>query len=382
MPKRQLFQTVQNSHTIAINGAMPQPVRTGYDYVIAHRVDKRFAAVAKENGKVIEVSPTHIAIQYESGKIDRIEVGVNYGVSSGKVIKNPIVTDYSKDQIVHEGDVVAYNPYHFVRDFMNPSQVLFKNSVLARTVLMESNDTEEDSSAVSERIGGALTTTVTKVRTITIPFADSIYNLVKEGDQVVSDSILCSLEDAAFSETSQLFKSEALDTLRVLANATPRAKYEGKIAKIECIYFGDPETAQISESVKALITKYDNIRKKQATLMKDGRPTTGKLLNSVRVDGNPLLKDHVAIKIYIENTDGVTSGDKFVVSNQLKSVATRVMTGINETKNGEPIDVIFGYQSISNRIVQSAELIGTTNTLLKLISKEVIDIYRQEKPLQ
>lgn len=314
MPKRQLFQTVQNSHTIAINGAMPQPVRTGYDYVIAHRVDKRFAAVAKENGKVIEVSPTHIAIQYESGKIDRIEVGVNYGVSSGKVIKNPIVTDYSKDQIVHEGDVVAYNPYHFVRDFMNPSQVLFKNSVLARTVLMESNDTEEDSSAVSERIGGALTTTVTKVRTITIPFADSIYNLVKEGDQVVSDSILCSLEDAAFSETSQLFKSEALDTLRVLANATPRAKYEGKIAKIECIYFGDPETAQISESVKALITKYDNIRKKQATLMKDGRPTTGKLLNSVRVDGNPLLKDHVAIKIYIENTDGVTSGDKFVVN--------------------------------------------------------------------
>lgn len=102
----------------------------------------------------------------------------------------------------------------------------------------------------------------------------------------------------------------------------------------------------------------------------------------MRVDGNPLLKDHVAIKIYIENTDGVTSGDKFVVSNQLKSVATLVMTGINETKNGEPIDVIFGYQSISNRIVQSAELIGTTNTLLKLISKEVIDIYRQEKPLQ
>ncbi|EDK13046.1 hypothetical protein MY808_03630 [Haemophilus influenzae] len=111
-----------------------------------------------------------------------------------------------------------------------------------------------------------------------------------------------------------MFKSEALDTLRVLANATPRAKYEGKIAKIECLYFGDPETAQISESVKALITKYDNIRKKQATLMKDGRPTTGKLLNSVRVDGNPLLKDHVAIKIYIENTDGVTSGDKFVVN--------------------------------------------------------------------
>nr|DAR93937.1 MAG TPA: hypothetical protein [Caudoviricetes sp.] len=56
------------------------------------------------------------------------------------------------------------------------------------------------------------------------------------------------------------------------------------------------------------------------------------------------------------------------------------MTGVNETQSGKPIDAIFGYQSISNRIVQSAELIGTTNTLLKLISQEVIDIYRSEIP--
>ena len=56
------------------------------------------------------------------------------------------------------------------------------------------------------------------------------------------------------------------------------------------------------------------------------------------------------------------------------------MTGVNETQSGKPIDAIFGYQSISNRSVQSAELIGTTNTLLKLISQEVIDIYRSEIP--
>ncbi len=58
------------------------------------------------------------------------------------------------------------------------------------------------------------------------------------------------------------------------------------------------------------------------------------------------------------------------------------MTGVNETQSGKPIDAIFGYQSVSNRIVQSAELIGTTNTLLKLISQEVIDIYRSEIPKQ
>lgn len=67
-------------------------------------------------------------------------------------------------------------------------------------------------------------------------------------------------------------------------------------------------------------------------------------------------------------------------SNQLKSVIGRVMNGINETASGRQIDVIFGYQSVANRIVQSAELIGTTNILLKLITQEVIDIYRSKIP--
>lgn len=56
------------------------------------------------------------------------------------------------------------------------------------------------------------------------------------------------------------------------------------------------------------------------------------------------------------------------------------MSGINETESGIPIDAIFGYQSIANRIVLSAEIMGTTNALLKLISKDVVDIYRAERP--
>lgn len=58
------------------------------------------------------------------------------------------------------------------------------------------------------------------------------------------------------------------------------------------------------------------------------------------------------------------------------------MEGTNETESGKPIHCIFGYQSVSNRIVNSATLIGTTTTLLKLITKEVIDIYRQSHPKQ
>lgn len=306
-PKRTLFLSVQNSHTIAIKGSVPMPLRTGYDTVIAHRVGKQFAYVAKEDGVVTELTPNHIGIKYENGKIDRVEIGIQYGVSTGKIIKNPMVTDYAKGQQVKKGDVVVFNPHHFSRDFFNPSQVLYKNSTLSRVTFMESNDTEEDSSTMSLKLAKYFETPVTKVRTLTINFGDSVHNLVKVGSRVESDSILCTLEDAAFSDTSMFKDDEALDTLKVLAANSPRAKYSGTIMKIECLYYGDIINA--SDSVKSIIDQFDNERRKLAQQMKDGRPETGQLMESVRVDGNPIQKDQLVLKIYIEDVDGMTRGD-------------------------------------------------------------------------
>lgn len=378
-PKRTTFLSVQNSHTIPIAGSIPSPVRTGYDSCIAHRVDDKFAFVAKEAGKVTEVSDKHMAIKYQSGKTDRVQLGSKYGVSTGHIIHNRLITDYKVGQEVKEGDVVAYNPTHFTRDIFNKSQVLFKNSVLARTVLMESNDTEEDSSAISPRLAGEMATIKTELRTLIIPFTDTIENMVIEGDTVTSETPLCTIIDAVFTDTT-MFGEDVVNTLSQLAQNAPKAKHPGVISKIEVLYYGDPEEADISPSVKQLIKRYDYERQMEAKRMQDGRPEVGRLFDTIRIQGTPLPLNHIAVKVYIEERDPMGVGDKGVFSLQLKSVIARVMDGVNETKSGKPIDAIFGYQSISNRIVCSSELIGTTNTLLKLITKEVIDIYRTEKP--
>lgn len=60
----------------------------------------------------------------------------------------------------------------------------------------------------------------------------------------------------------------------------------------------------------------------------------------------------------------------------MKTIFGRVMGGVNETESGVPIDAIFSYESINARIVRSPEIIGTTNTLLKIISRRVVDAYR------
>lgn len=46
------------------------------------------------------------------------------------------------------------------------------------------------------------------------------------------------------------------------------------------------------------------------------------------------------------------------------------------TESGEIIDAVFGGKSVDDRIVNSPAIIGTTNTLLKVISKKAVEIYR------
>lgn len=65
--------------------------------------------------------------------------------------------------------------------------------------------------------------------------------------------------------------------------------------------------------------------------------------------------------------------------NQLKTVNSRVLTGVNETVTGQPLDAIFSYRSLSDRIVTSPEIMATTNVLLKLIGQKAAALYLGKK---
>ena len=46
------------------------------------------------------------------------------------------------------------------------------------------------------------------------------------------------------------------------------------------------------------------------------------------------------------------------------------------TESGEVLDGCFGAKSIDDRIVNSFLIMGTTNTLVRLIKKKAIEAYR------
>lgn len=274
-----------------------------------------------------------------------------------------------------EGEVLVYNKGFFEPDPLDNRQVLMKSGVLAKTAILEQAHTYEDASVISEKLAGKMTTGSTKVRNIFVSFDQSIRNLVKVGSDVNIETILCMIEDSVTAD-NQLFDEESMDVLKTMSTNAPAAKAVGKVERIEVFYHGDME--DMSESLQSIAKASDKVRVKRLKAL-GKKPTTGQVDGNVRIDKDPLDVDSMVIKVYItgEVTAGV--GDKFVFANQMKSVCSGVMTGTNETESGVELDALFSYISINNRIVLSPEVIGTTTSLLKVMSKNVAKAYLSKR---
>jgi hypothetical protein len=107
--------------------------------------------------------------------------------------------------------------------------------------------------------------------------------------------------------------------------------------------------------------------------------TSGQVDGTVRIDKEFLDLDTAAIRVYITGNVGAGIGDKGVFGNQMKTIFSNVMSGVNETESGEALDAMFGYISFSKRIVLSPEVMGTTNTLLRVMSQKVAERYFSKK---
>ncbi len=375
MPKRVNFISIQQSAGTFAKGYRALPLRTGYEQIVAHRTDDLFAYTAKARGEVVSVTPRAITVRYENGEEVSVELGRRYGVAAGETFPHEVVTPLRVGDKVDSGDIVSYNSHYFELDRLNPKQVLWKAGVLVKTAIMESTDTLEDSSAISERAAQLLETQLTKVRDIIVKFDQTIHNLVEPGAEVDVESILCTIEDAVTAKNN-LFDEVSLDTLRLITANTPKAKFRGRVEKVEVFYHG--ELDEMSPSLQDLASESDRNRKRRARELKIPY-TSGRVDGSMRVDGRNLPLEHAVIRVYITGPMAAGVGDKGVFGNQMKTIFGRVMSGINRTESGEDIDAIFGYTSISDRIVLSPEIIGTTITLLKVMSKRVVDVYRGKK---
>jgi hypothetical protein len=174
------------------------------------------------------------------------------------------------------------------------------------------------------------------------------------------------------SGMSSQYNQDALDALDALNTLTPKAKYEGVIERIEVMYTGQLD--DMSPSLQEIVTKYDS--KLYRLNKKLGIPVlAAKIDPNYSIENVDVGENQVVVTFYITEEVGAGIGDKLVFGNQMKSIISNVVEKPYIAEDGTVVDITFSRQSIANRIVNSMDLIGTSNTVLALIEKEAIELY-------
>ena len=276
-------------------GYHPPYVRTGFESVIAERMNALFAYCAKEDGKVIKVSPKGVIVEYKSGKKSGVETGRLFGRAEGSIFPFDIEACVKEGQTFKKGAPIVYNTSYFQFDPWSPGQLVLKNSLTARTMLCETKQTHEDASSISKSLSEKLGTRVTYTRGFVVNFEQNIHHLVSVGQKVSPNDILMSVEDEITSSLGA-FSDNAIETLKGLSKQSPRSNYHGSIDRIEVFYHGDKE--QMSSSLRKLTEASDSFIQEQAK--STNKPKfTGQVTDDYRVEGTPLALNRAEIKFYI-----------------------------------------------------------------------------------
>jgi len=368
-PKRANFTNIMSSHVIPILNSEVPYVRTGYENVLAKRCDPKFAVVALDDGTVTNVTPTTVTVAYKDKKETYKIMKWTSKEEAGSAYTHKQISNVKKGDKVKAGDTLIYDPLFFEKDIFNPKRVLYKTAASLNITLFEDIETYEDSCVITNKISKKMGIEVTKIRTFVLDSIDDIENLVKVGDKLDADDKLFTIIDHSVSAMKNI-DSKTLEILKELKNSSPKSKYKGVVDDIEIFYNTDEEHG-MSKTISKLIEESDK-------KLKSKYGYSGKVDSSYSIDGNKLTVGKIVIKIYLIVKENMGTGDKVIISNQLKSTIGNVLeTSPVATGSNDEIDILFSLQSISARIVNSFTAIGTTSKVLELVGKEAIKLYNK-----
>ncbi|MGL5648995.1 MAG: hypothetical protein ACRDDY_14190 [Clostridium sp.] len=373
--KRQVFYRAQYGSTTSALGYCRAGLLTGAETLIAHHTGPTQANVAIDDGRVTEITDMAITVTYGSGKSQYQEtypVGRHFGNHEGHVYPHDLVSNVKIGEKVNKGKVISYNSKYFRPNIWNKDQVDWMMGTVDTVVFMEHEVTLEDTNALSPELSQKLSTEGTVLRDIVASAKDEIHRMLKEGDHVNADTILCYIEDA-LTAGNDAFSEQSVETLRSIQSQAPKAKTAGTIDRIEVFYNGELE--DMTESVRKLAMASDRRRKKAAGIA-NIPVTTGRVDGTMRIAGAPIEVDQVLIRVYISHWSPAIGGSKVVFGNQMKSTIREVYPVEIKTELDEKVGAIFGKVSNDNRIVNSIYRICCANTVAMYIGSDTLKIIR------
>lgn len=369
--KRSVFTSTQASQAVSAMNYTPNILRTGYENVVAHRTSELYSKVATEAGKVTEVSDDALRVTYKDGTTDVYPLGLAIGEASGEYHRHTRVTDLKPGDTFNKGDVIGWDVQWFARDPFCPGQVAWKAGRMVRIALVEDQDVYEDSLAIAHSLAMEGVTPYIKPKRFAIDVNQNIEMMVKEGDSVDYDSILCNVEDDHL--VADTAESAIAAEVNKLGIRQVHSSHHGKVIKIEVVYNSPLE--EMSDSVRKFINAQDKTRKKKADI-EGSDVTKGAVSNSLNVNKPILSPGKAFITILVESMDPSTNADKYVLANQMKGTVGRIMHKPLMTEDGREVLIKSSLKGMFNRMVLSFRNKLVSCELTIAVSKQAIAIYR------
>jgi len=360
-------------------------VRTGFEKVLAQRVNPPFAYSALDDGEILDINNSSklIKLKYKNGDQICLSYGQEYSNNSGQgfyATQNIRLNNIIPGSKFKKGDILIYN-----EDFFSPdpysSQVNWKIGVLANFCIMECDNTLEDSSALSRSLGDKLGFEPVHIRTINLNKSTTVHHIADIGTELSAMDKLITFDESDMDDSfGQEMDSTMLELLQKINRATPKAKYSGEVVKIELFYKCDP--AGMSDSVFKLVKKYNGLQNKKSKYAKDSENwddflPIDQIKSTNRIGSDLLEDDNVLVKFYIKDDLSMERGDKLVLDSSLKSVIAKIFPEDIVTESGTVVQGLFSPMSINNRIILSPMLRGFTNRILEDLEEEVISIFNE-----
>ena len=365
--KRLVFSNVQNSHVIATKNMSIPYVRTGYESVLASRVNDKFAVVAEDYGVVKDVTKKSVTVEYT---IDNKTFKKDYKLyswyskeESNASFKHTLIPNVTKGTKVYKDYVLVYDESFFSPDPYDRSRVVYRQGNTARVAFVENIESFEDSIAISNSLGELMTTVSIKSKSNTITSQQTLDHVINIGDKVEHSTSLYTITDKDFN--SKGLDDKTIEIIQSIKSASPKANVRGIVEDIRITYNVDLE--DLDDNLKYHIERSDK-------RLLESTGYTGKVGHGYSIKGRPLLEGELEIKVLIKVDDGMGIGDKAIVGNQLKCTVGDILEDTRDSA-GKPVDMIFSTKSLSNRIVLSPIKIGLLTTYMKTVTDKACDMY-------
>ena len=365
--KRMNFINIQSAHVIPVNSMSASIIRTGYETIIPVRAGDKFCIVAEGDGKVVENNKNVVVVEYNNGEKKKyIKKQWTSKEEAGSCYLYKMITNLSVGDTVTKDDTILYNNRFFEPDLFNPKRVLYKEGDYVKVAIIETEETYQDSGAISKALSRRIGTTITKVLSIVVHATDDIFNLVDIDSKVEPNDVVFSFMDHNSNIEGGL-DEKTIAILKELKSSSPKAKVKGTVKDIVINY--NCSLDDMTPTLREAVEKSD----KRLEINKGGK---GKVNSSYSIAGKPLLEGEVEIKVYIEINESMSIGDKAIFGNQLKFTVGDVYSNkITTDETGDEIDAKFSFIAIQERIVNSPNLLGTTAMLLEKMEDHIVDLY-------